>query len=78
MSQQVVNPNLDLLIAIQKPIEEMSDEELKQAYLMIRELRKVKFITKKKSALDEILENLTPDVSRQILQQVQDILKDKK
>ena len=58
----------DLLQALTKPIGEMSDEEVDEAVLRIRKLRKVKLsTTKQKSSLDKALEMVGTDTAQKLL-----------
>jgi hypothetical protein len=60
----------DLIWALTRPANEMTDEELLNARQRLRELRTVKIGTmKKKSTLDLILAQLTPEQSASILKQ---------
>ena len=64
----------DLLWALTKPIDEMTLEEQLEAIKRIRELRKVRVSSsKKKSALDQILHQLTPDKASSLLKQLEQI-----
>lgn len=66
-------PKEDLISIFTKPVDEMSDEELENTYQKIRELRAVKIAsTKKKSQFDYLLDNLTPDTARALLEKLGD------
>ncbi len=61
----------DMFWALTKPIDEMTLEEQLEAINRIRELRKVRIASgKKKSSLDYLLAQLTPEVASNILKQL--------
>jgi hypothetical protein len=62
----------DLLWALVKPLEDMSLSEQLEALSRIRELRKVRMtVTKKKTELDMILAQLTPEKASALLKQLE-------
>lgn len=66
----------DILWALTRPLDEMTLEEQLEAVKRIRELRKVRIAaTKKKSDLDYLLAQLTPERASQILKQLEDLEK---
>ena len=59
----------DLFEIFLKPVEELSDEELRETIERLRSLRKVRINTKKgKTVLDQILEQLSPENAQKVLQ----------
>jgi hypothetical protein len=65
----------DLLWALTKPLDEMTLEEQLEAVKRIRELRKVRVAsTKKKSTLDYLLAQLSPEKASAILKQLEDAM----
>jgi hypothetical protein len=63
----------DLIWALQKPINQMSLKEKLEAVHRIRELRKVRLgATKKKSDLDLLLAQLSPDKAAAVLKKLEE------
>ena len=59
----------DLFEIFLKPVEELSDDELRETIERLRSLRKVRINTKKgKTVLDQILEQLSPENAQKVLQ----------
>jgi hypothetical protein len=64
----------DLVWALTAPLDEMTLEQQMAALQRIRELRKVRMApAKKKSELDQILSQLTPERASSLLKQLADI-----
>jgi hypothetical protein len=72
----VMDPkNKDLLWALTKPYDEMTDDELVAALKKVRELRTVRVGTmKKQSSLDVILKQLSPDKAASLIKQMEALL----
>lgn len=66
-------PPIDILSIFERPLSEMSDEEISASINAIRNLRKTKpaAMTKVKSPLDLMLTKLTPQNARIILEKLE-------
>jgi hypothetical protein len=71
-AENVADDKKDILWALVKPLEDMTLDEQLEAIRRIREMRKVRLsVSKKKSALDNILAQLTPERASSLLKQLE-------
>jgi hypothetical protein len=75
VDEETPDDKKDILWALTKPLEEMTLEEQLEAVKRIREMRKVRIsATKKKSSLDFLLAQLSPEKASSLLKQLEGIL----
>jgi len=75
VEEEAPDDKKDVFWALLKPIEEMTLEEQFEAIRKIREMRKVRIAsTKKKSDLDNLLSQLTPERASSLLKQIESLL----
>ena len=66
-----VDTGIDLFEIFERPVEEMSDDEIDQVYTVLQKLRRKKTKrTKSSTQLDILLKKLTPDMAQAILAQL--------